>query len=51
MSKYDITAGYVTTPAGPGKYVHYDAAKGKVIVEHDFTHLVEYPAEEVYIND
>jgi len=47
---YDITAGEVMTPNGPAKYVSYDSARGMVVVEHDYMHLVEYDAKEVFVD-
>lgn len=49
MSVYDVTAGEVMTPTGPGKFVHFDAARKKVLVEHDYTQIVEHDAEDVYV--
>lgn len=45
---YDETSGWVITPGGRAKYVHFDPTTGLLTVEHDFTHLVEYPGHLVY---
>jgi hypothetical protein len=44
----DPTAGFVTTPFGVGKYVGYDPTTGTVIVEMDYSFLVEIPGEQCY---
>ncbi len=37
----------VMTPCGPARYVTHKA--GRVVVEHDYEYLVEYPAGEVTV--
>lgn len=45
----DITASYIETPGGLGKFVEYDNIKHTVTVELDYKYLVEYPAEKCFI--
>jgi len=37
----------VLTPNGPGKYITHKA--GRVVVEHDYEYLVDYPADKVMV--
>jgi hypothetical protein len=46
---YDETAGWIYTPGGPGKFVLYDPTRQVVVVEVDYSHLVEYPASECFL--
>jgi len=45
---YDHTAGFVATPNGIGKYVQYNPETGTVIVEMDYSYLVEFSGAECY---
>lgn len=45
----DVTAGWIETPGGPGKFVDFDPTAGTVTVEHDYRYLVEYPAGVCYV--
>lgn len=47
---YDPTAGTVDTPNGPAKFVAFHAGRQIVTVEHDFTHLVDYPADRCFVS-
>ncbi|MDI6840461.1 MAG: hypothetical protein QMD71_06420 [bacterium] len=47
---YDITAGSVQTPQGIGKFVEFIGHTGKVLVEMDYSYIVEFDAGEVYID-
>jgi hypothetical protein len=42
----DITANYIETPGGLGKFVEYDDVKHTVTMELDYKYLVEYPIEK-----
>ncbi len=44
-----MPGGRVETPAGIGRFVEYIGHTGKVVVEMDYTYLVEFDGREVYI--
>jgi hypothetical protein len=44
----DPTAAFIATPCGVGKYVQYEPHTGTVIVEMDYSYLVEIPGEQCY---
>lgn len=44
----DYTAGFVASPFGVGKYCGYCPETGMVIVEMDYSYLVEVPGTECY---
>ena len=44
----DPTTAFIATPCGVGKYVGYDPTTGTVIVEMDYSLLVELPGEQCY---
>ena len=48
---YDVTAGEVLTPGGPGKFISYCPITGLTIVEHDHRHEVCYAGEDVIVSD
>jgi hypothetical protein len=48
LENYDPTAGYILTPAGPGKFVGYK--NGIVTVEMDYMYLVAFDGNKCYID-
>ena len=48
-ANYDITAGFIMTPFGRGKFISFDGAREKVTVEMDYQYLVEFEAKDCYV--
>lgn len=46
---YEETTGIIITPDGPGKYISFNPATGKVTVEMEHSYLVEYDGRNCYI--
>lgn len=49
VPEYDPTAGPVLTPEGWGKFVRWDSTRRKVLVEFEYSYLVEFDGDECYV--
>lgn len=48
---YDTTAGFIKTPEGEGKFVEYDSSREVVTVEMDNKYLVDFDANECFVQE
>lgn len=48
---YDITAGFIMTPFGRGKFISYDGLNKKVTVEMDYQYKVEFESKDCYVEE
>ena len=46
---YDVTAGWIKTHVGTGKYIEYNGNTQKVTLEMDYGYLVELDGRDCYI--